>query len=220
MNACHAPTRSTSSLRQQIQKIVSTKNAVVGVSIVGNNGKDTISFNGDKHFPMQSVFKFHIALAILSEVDKGKFSLDQKIEIEKKDLLPDLYSPLREKYPNGATLSIGEILKYTVSLSDNVGCDVLLRLVGGPTAVEDYFVKNNIKDVSIKVNEEEQQANWELQFKNWTTPLAANETLIKFYDIKQILLSKTSYDFIWKAMRESQTGYGRLKAQLPKAIVR
>ena len=105
LNACQTPPTSTTSttsttltdsLRELIQKIVSSKNAVVGVSIMGNNGKDTISFNGDKHFPMQSVFKFHIALAVLSEIDKGKFSLDQKIKIEKKDLLPDLYSPLRE----------------------------------------------------------------------------------------------------------------------------
>jgi beta-lactamase class A/beta-lactamase class A VEB len=99
---------------------------------------------------MQSVFKLHIALAVLSEIDKGKFSLDQKIKIEQKDLLPGLYSPLREKYPNGAALKLSEILEYTVSQSDNVGCDVLLRLIGGPQAVEDFFIKNNLRDVSIK----------------------------------------------------------------------
>ncbi len=219
LNACQTTTRSTASLREQIQKIVSTKNAMVGVSIIGNNGKDTISINGDKHFPMQSVFKFHIALAVLSEVDKGKFSLDQNIKIEKKDLLPDLYSPLREKYPDGVTLSLGEILEYTVSLSDNVGCDLLLRLLGGPKVVENYFLQNDIKDIAIEVNEEEQQSNWDLQFKNWTTPCAANETLLKFYNSKQRLLSKTSYDFIWKAMRETTTGEGRLKAQLPKGTI-
>ena len=78
------------SLRQKIQQIVLTKNAVVGVSIIGNNGKDTLSINGERHFPLQSVFKFHIALAVLSQIDKGKFFLDQKIKIEKKDLLPNL----------------------------------------------------------------------------------------------------------------------------------
>ena len=210
--------QTTDALRQKIQQIVSTKNAIVGVSIIGNNREDTISLNGERHYPMQSVFKFHIALAVLSQIDKGKFSLDQKIEIQKKDLLPNLYSPIREDYPSGATLPISKILEYTVSLSDNVGCEVLLRLIGGPKVVEDYFVKNHIKDVSIKVNEEEQQANWNLQFQNWTTPKAANETLSIFYHNKKKLLSQKSYDFIWKIMRETETGVNRLKGRLPKGI--
>ena len=208
--------QTTDLLRQQLQTIVSTKNAIVGVSIVGNNGKDTVSLNGDLHYPMQSVFKFHIALAVLSEIDKGRFSLNQKINILKKDLLPGLYSPIREDYPNGASLPISIILKYTVSLSDNVGCEVLLKLIGGPKVVEDYFIKNHIKNVSIKVNEEDQQANWNLQFKNWTTPKAANETLAKFFYSKKMILSKNSYNFIWKIMKETETGQNRLKALLPK----
>ena len=95
----------------------------------------------------------------------------------------------------------------------------MLRLIGGPKAVEEYFVKNHIKDVSIKVNEEQQQANWDLQFLNWTTPKAANETLKKFYNNEKKLLSKKSYEFIWKVMRETQTGENRLKGQLPKGTI-
>ncbi|MEO6587918.1 MAG: class A beta-lactamase, subclass A2, partial [Pyrinomonadaceae bacterium] len=182
-------------------------------------GKEILSVNGDGHFPLQSVFKFHIAAAVLSEVDKGKFSLNQKIKIEQKDLLPDLYSPIREKYPTGATLKLSEILEYTISQSDNVGCDILLRLIGGPQAVEGYFTKNNFKDVSIKINEETQQANWDLQFQNWTTPKAANEVLSAFYDNRKKLLSKKSYKFIWKAMKDTTTGQNRLKGQLPKGTV-
>ena len=130
--SCQTFSQTTDPLRKKIQQIISTKNAVVGVSIIGNNGKDTLSINGDKHFPLQSVFKFPIAVTILSQIDKGRFTLDKKIKIKKKELLPNLYSPIRDKYPDGATLSISEILEYTVSQSDNVGCDVLLRLIGGP----------------------------------------------------------------------------------------
>ncbi len=211
--------QSKADLRQKIQQIAVSKNAVVGVSIADDRGKEVLSVNGDKHFPLQSVFKFHIALLILSEIDKGRFSLDQKIEIEKKDLLPDLYSPIRDKYPDGATLTIEEILQYTVSQSDNVGCDILLRLLGGPQTVENYFAKNKFKDISIKINEETQQNNWDLQFQNWTTPKAANKVLETFYDNKKNLLSQKSYDFIWKTMRETSTGGKRLKGQLPEGTV-
>ena len=214
-----ASAQTTDSLRQKIQQIVSAKNAVVGVSIIGNDGKDTVSINGDRHFPMQSVFKFHVALAVLSQIDKGKFSLDQKIKIEKKDLMPDLYSPIRDKYPDGVTLTISKILKYTVSESDNAGCDILLRLIGGPQVVEEYFTENNFNDISIKINEEIQQSNWDNQFLNWTTPKGANETLAGFYLNNTKLLSEKSYDFIWKIMKETSTGTNRIKGQLPENTV-
>lgn len=207
------------SFRRQIQEIISAKNVVVGVAIVGNNGQDTLSINGERRFPMQSVFKFHIALAVLSQIDKGKLSLDQKIRIDKKDLLPFLYSPIRDQYPNGATLTISRILKYTVSESDNVGCEILLGLIGGAKVVEDYFVENGFKDVSVKHNEQQQQANWALQFDNWTTPKSANEILAAFFYNKKKLLSKKAHAFIWKTMKETTTGQNRLKGRLPQNTV-
>lgn len=211
--------RTEGSLERKIREIVSAKNAEVGVSIADGGGKEILSVNGDGHFPMQSVFKFHIALAVLAEIDRGKFSLDQKIKIEQKDLLPNLYSPIREKYPNGAELKLSEILEYTVAESDNVGCDILLKLIGGPQKVEDFFIKNDFRDVSIKINEETMQANWDLQFQNWTTPKAANRILSSFYDNKKKLLSEKSHQFIWKVMKETKTGPNRLKGRLPKDAV-
>lgn len=217
--SCQSVSQTTGLLRQKIQQVVSTKNAVVGVSIMGNDGKDTLTLNGEGHFPLQSVFKFHIALVMLSEIDKGKFSLDQKIKIEPKDILPNLYSPIAKKYPKGVTLTISQILEYTVAESDNVGCELLLKLLGGPKVVEDYFVKNSFTDISIKINEEVMQANWDLQFQNWTTPKAATEVLASFYYNDKKLLSKKSYAFIWKIMKQTKTGPERLKGQLPNGTV-
>lgn len=206
-------------LKLKIDSILKTKNAIVGVAINGFNTKDTLSINGQKHFPMQSVFKFPIALAILAEVDKGNLSLDQKIEIKKSELLPGLWSPLREKYPEGASLTISEIIDYTVALSDNVGCDVLLKLLGKPEAVEAYFSSLGFTDFAVKINEETMQNNWDMQFLNWTTPREANNFLISFYRNNKMLLSKASYDFIWDIMKGTKTGKNRLRGQLPKGTV-
>lgn len=208
----------TNHLRQEIEQITKNKNAKVGVSILSSRG-DTLSLNGDSHFPMQSVFKFHIALAMLSEIDKGKFSLNQKIKLKKNQLLEGLWSPIREKYPQGAKLSIAEIMEYTVSQSDNAGCDALLRLLGGASAVENYFIKNKFNNISIKINEEVMQNNWDLQFQNWTTPNAANQVLAAFFYNKQGLIKQKSHDFIWKIMRETVTGKNRLKGLLPAETV-
>lgn len=215
-----ANSQSVDSLRHKIEQIISDKDAVVGVSIIGNNGKDTLSLHGDRRFPMQSVFKFHIGLAVLSEIDKGKLSLDQKIEIGKDELLPvNFWSPLRDENPNGGTFTIERLIQYSVSHSDNTACDVLIRLIGTPKTVEEYIKKSGINDIQITFNEEQMQSKWENMFQNWTTPKAASETLKLFYENKSNLLSKSSYDFFWKTNIETTTGNSRIKGQLPEGTV-
>lgn len=220
ITSCQSPNNKTDLLQSKIEQILSDKNAVVGVSIIGNDGKDTISLHGDRRFPMQSVFKFHIALAVLSEVDKGKLSLDQKIEIGKDELLPeDFWSPLRDENPNGGSFTIEQLIQYSVSHSDNTACDILIGLIGTPKTVEEYFKKNNIEDIQITFNEQDMQAKWENMFENWTTPKAASESLKLFYENKNNLLSKDSYDFFWKTNKETTTGKNRIKGQLPEETI-
>lgn len=214
------PYNKTDLLRKKIEQIVSDKNAIVGVSIIGNNGKDTLSLYGDKRFPMQSVFKFHIALAVLSEVDKGILSLNQIVEIDKDELLPeDFWSPLRDENPNGGSFTIERLIQYAVSHSDNTACDVLIRLIGTPKTVEEYIKKSGIEDIQITFNEEKMQAKWDNMFQNWTTPNAASETLKIFFENKNNLLSKSSYDFFWKTNKETTTGKGRIRGQLPNETI-
>ncbi len=214
---CQTRDSKTDLLQNKIKQIVAGKNAVVGVSIIGNNGKDTLSINGDMQFPMQSVFKFHIALAVLSEIDKGKLSLDQHLEIGKHEFLSEnFWSPLRDENPNSGSFTIEKLIQYTVSHSDNTACDVLIRLIGTPKTVENYFRKQGVQDIQIVFNEEDMQAKWDNMFQNWTTPNAASETLKLFYENKNNLLSKSSYDFFWKTNIETTTGKNRLKGQLPE----
>ena len=218
--SCMTLNNDTDSLRHKIEQIVSGKQAVVGVSIIGNNGMDTVSLNGDRRFPMQSVFKFHIALAVLSEVDKGNLSLDQKIMLRKDDLLPeDFWSPLRDENPEGGSFTVRKLIQYSVSQSDNTACDVLISLIGTPKTVEEYFKMNDIQDIQITFNERDMQAKWDNMFENWTTPKAASETLRLFYENRNNLLSKNSYDFFWTTNKETTTGMKRIKGQLPEGTI-
>jgi beta-lactamase class A/heat shock protein HslJ len=204
----------TNCLKNKIEQIIKTKDATVGVSIRGIENDDSLSINGDTHFPMQSVFKFHIALAVLDQVDKENLSLEQEILISKDELLPDTWSPIRDKYPDGnIKLTLAEILKYTVAISDNNGCDILLKIIGGPEKVEKYIHKIGIQDIAISFNEEEMHKDWNAQFSNWTTPKAATDLLIAFYT--KNILSKSSFDFLLKTMTGTSTGKNKIRGQLP-----
>lgn len=206
------------SLRKKIEQVVLQQKADIGVAIFDFKSLDTLSICGDKHFPMQSVFKFHIALAVLNEVDKGNLSLTQEVSIQKSDLLPDTWSPLREKYPNGnIKLSLNEIIEYTVSKSDNNGCDILLKLIGGTKTVQKYIDSIGINNFSIRANEEEMSRDWSVQYTNWTTPISAAQVLKKFHN-KEIL-SESSFAYLWELLKDTQTGANRIKGKLPKGTI-
>ncbi|MFV0387227.1 MAG: class A beta-lactamase, subclass A2 [Pyrinomonadaceae bacterium] len=206
-------------LQRKIENIAKERNATVGINVTDSKGKTLASINGNRRFPLQSVFKFHIGLAMLSEIDKGKFTLDQKITITKDELLPGLYSPLRDENPNGGEFTIAQLLQGAISASDNVACDVLLKLLGGAPNVEKYLVLNGFKNLSIKLNEEVQQSKWELQFDNWITPNTSNKILMSYFDNRNNLLSTESHKFLWDTMRGTETGANRLKGLLPSGTV-
>ncbi|NUN68712.1 MAG: class A beta-lactamase, subclass A2 [Bacteroidetes bacterium] len=205
----------TAPLRTAIERIVAGKDVVVGVSVLSGDGRDTLSLNGSRRFPLQSVFKFHIAAAVLQQIDQRRFALTDSIEVRGPQLLPGLWSPLREEHPNGGWFTIAALIRYSVSQSDNAACDALLRLAGGPAAVERFFHSNGITDIAIVLNEETMQKDWEQMFLNWSTPLAATEAVRLLYVNRNGLLSTQSHRFLWTVMRETETGLKRLKGNLP-----
>src|SRR6218665_331248 len=201
-------------LRQQLEEIIASKNATIGVSVKSIEDNDTLSINGDLNAPLMSVFKFHIALAALNLVDEGKLSLKQKIFIKKEDLHKDTWSPIRDEYPNGNRyLTLDQLLRYTVSHSDNNGCDILLELIGGTAIVQEFINKQGIKNFVIQVNEA-QMHNWENLYINTTTPLATTELLEKFY--KRKILKKKTTKYLYQIMVECSRGLNWMKAGLPK----
>jgi beta-lactamase class A len=213
-----ASTQHPDSFRQRILRIIESRNANAGIAIQGSDPADTIFVNGNRHCPMQSVFKLHLALAVLRRVDEGTLSLGQKIHVTAKDLLPRTWSPLRDRYPKGnVNLSLGEILRATVSESDNNGCDILFRLIGGPAAVDSCMHHLGIRDVAIVANEEEMHRGWDVQYRNWTTPRAALGLLAGFRAGR--FLSDKSNDVLWRFMVETSTGPKRIKGLLPEGTI-
>ena len=58
-----------------------------------------LRYNDHVHFPLLSVFKFHVALAVLDKMDKQSISLDSIVSIKASQMPPNTYSPLRKKFP-------------------------------------------------------------------------------------------------------------------------
>jgi beta-lactamase class A len=202
------------SLRERIKGAISGYPGEVGVAMYNLSTGDSLSIHGKNRYPMQSVFKFPIALAVLDGIDKEVFSLQQKIFVKKEEMISDTWSPLAKKYPDGnIDVTVEDLLTFMVRDSDNNACDILLRLIGGPKVVDGYIRRIGITNMEIRHNEHDMGRTWEAQFDNWCDPWAMAKLFRKFYDKE--LLSVKSQELLWTLMVATTTGPRRLKGELP-----
>lgn len=204
-------------LKRDIDVITSDKGATVGVA-VATDDCEILTLNRRTRFPLMSVFKFHIALAVLDKLDKSSTPLDSLVFIEKSKLLHDTYSPMIKEFPNqDLTISVGDLIRYCVSHSDNNACDFLIGFVGGISRVEDYIRGLGVTDFNLSFPERAMHDDIRKQYGNWSTP---NSVI----DLMQIFLTKPLFanqykDFLVQAMTDSSTGKNKLKALLPPDVV-
>ena len=199
---CHAQ---MDCIRTIISEKIQGKHMKPGIAIYDMQTGDSLMINGWDRFPMQSVYKFPIALAILHKTDKGEIALNDSLLFTKAMLDNKLWSPIREKYPEGnIRIPLSEIIEYTVALSDNNGSDLLMSLSGGPASVDSFIRNMGITDIRIKNYEKEMQADWNIQFQNYATPEAMIRLLIRFN--QESILKKDTHNFLWNVMGETSTG--------------
>lgn len=205
------------SIENQISDFLKGKKATVGVAVLSDKG-DIIQYNNHVHFPLFSVFKFHVALAVLDKMDKQNVSLDSMMHVKASQLHPNTYSPLKQKYPDqDLDISLKELLQYNISLSDNNACDILIEYVGGAKLVNDYIKKLGIHDFNISETEVNMHIDTKSAYLNWSTP-SEMVRLLKIADERR-LFNPSYKDFLWQTMIETSTGSNKLKGMLPSDIV-
>jgi len=208
-------------LQNQISTIADETKGKVGVFALLIEDDRAISLNGNVHFAMQSVVKLPVAMSVLNRAGEGKLTRDQKISFTVEDLVnPNQRSPLRDRNPKGGEVTIEELLRLAVSESDGTACDVLTRIAGGPSAIQEHINSLGITGMEMKRTHKEFGKDWAAQYENWSTAEAAVSLL-------ESLWSQTSHGnpgdelkqhIILKHMYETSTGPNRIKGLLPPGV--
>jgi beta-lactamase class A len=205
-------------LQNQLAQIASAAKGRVGVAAVVLETGESVSLNAHDHFPMQSVYKLPIGMAVMRQVDAGKITLDQKVSVTKADFVRvGQHSPIRDKNPNGVELSVSELLRFAISESDGTASDVLIKLAGGTEAIQAYLTELKITEMIVLNTEKELGQDWQTQYRNWATPEAAVALLRALFERRG--LSETAHGLLLKLMQESTPGAKRLKGLLPVGTV-
>ncbi len=142
----------------------------LGVAVRDLEDGTTLLIDANRPFPMQSVYKLPIAVALLDRVDRGRIALSKTVHLAQAQRAPG-HSPLaREIGPEGLDRTIEQLLEAMMIDSDNTACDVLLDEVGGPAAVQAVLMLKSLYGMRIDRPEKQLQSEW-LGLGSWRTKL-------------------------------------------------
>lgn len=127
----------------------------LGVAVLDLQSGVAASVHSDVAFPMMSVFKAPVAAAVLSRVDEGKLSLQQRVTLTRADVLKGSAVPSIGAHFRGdrMTFTVEQLLKAAVSESDNTAVDALVKVVGGPQVVTAFLRRHGIDGMRVDMDE-------------------------------------------------------------------
>jgi beta-lactamase class A len=208
-----------STLQQQVHAIAADAGGKVSASCSLPNSALHCDLDPHAHPPMQSVFKFPLAITAFHQVEQGTISLDQPVRFLPSDrILPHTHSPLQDKYPQGnVDVALRELLHLAISESDNVATDIVLRLVGGPSMVTSYINSIGVNGFHLEDGEDGLAREPAAQYRNWFEPAAAVQLLRRISDNSPLTPEHTQTLLDW--MKNSSSGSNRIKGNLPAGTV-
>jgi beta-lactamase class A len=145
-------------LQQEITRLGSSFNGVVGISVQRVEGAWEAKYNGAAPMPQQSVSKLWVAMTLLDAVDRGKMTLNDAVTIRRQDLTL-FHQPLADMVRgDGYTTTLADLVTRALTQSDNTANDSVLRRVGGPEAVRGFLARRFISGIRFGPGERVMQS--------------------------------------------------------------
>ena len=215
--ALQAVERSPLALR--VAELANGSSGRIGVAAVDLTTGEAVSVLGDQRFPLASTSKIAVAATFLEGVEQGRWGLDQRFPL----LLPrasKAFSTMVAPVYEGQSLTAGELIEMMITRSSNPATDALLRVVGGPRAVNAWMRRAGIRDFSIDRDiatlvrdDGEFNPAQRIDKRDSASPNAMVQLLAGIYQGKYV--SPESRRVILGAMSRTVTGKRRIRAHIP-----
>ena len=163
-----------------------------------------------ERFPMCSTFKWLAAAHVLHRVDAGEESLARRLPVRRHELLP--HTPITQRHAGGA-MTLGELCRAAVTVSDNAAANLILGTLGGPAGLTAYA--RDLGDMETRLDRTEPTLNEAAPGdpRDTTTPRAMAGLL--HTALVGSALSAPSRARLARWLEASQTNGQRLRAALP-----
>ena len=165
----------------------------------------------DERFPMCSTVKFPLSAAVLHRVDAGQVSLDQRVPVQQADIID--HSPFTERHV-GKSMTVRDLCRATMIVSDNAAANLLLPLIGGPAGLTAFLREHGDRVTVSARNEPELNRFAAGDPRDTTSPAAMAGNLQRF--LLGDVLNEASRQQLADWLIDNQTGDARLRAGLPR----
>lgn len=184
----------------------------VGVFAMDTGSGKVLAHRPDERFAMCSTFKWVLAATILAQAERNALSLDDRILYGQADLLP--YAPVTSKHAAEGVMTVVDLARAAIVVSDNTAANLLLSKLGGPSVVTEFARSCDDAVTRLDRNEPTLNANEAGDIRDTTSPRAMATLMNKVLCGNR--LSSASRDLLLQWLRDCETGHDRLRAKLPK----
>ena len=135
---------SNTPLARRVAELANAAGGRIGVAALDLATGETVSVLGDQRFPLASTSKIAVAATFLEGVEQGRWRLDQRFPL----LLPKAskaFSTAVAPVYEGQSLPASALIEQMITRSSNPATDALLRVVGGPKAVNAWMRRAGIR---------------------------------------------------------------------------
>jgi beta-lactamase class A len=122
-------------LESEFERLAALSGGTMGVAAIHVESGRTAFLNADEPFPMASTYKVPIAVELLTRVDAGEMSLEDRIDIGVEAYSPGSGMLAKLLDDPGLSVSLLNLLEIMLLISDNTATDRLLDHVGGGAVV-------------------------------------------------------------------------------------
>lgn len=182
----------------------------LGVYALDTGSGTEIRHRADERFPFCSTFKMVLASAVLAKSVQEPGLMERRIRYAQSDLVS--YSPISGKHVADG-MTVDELCRAAVELSDNTAANQLIKLLGGPAAVTAFA--RSIGDKTFRLDRWETELNTAIpgDLRDTTTPMAMARTLQAV--ALGNALPEMQRDMLQTWLRGCQTGAKRIRAAVP-----
>jgi beta-lactamase class A len=201
------------SIARKLAELETSFDGRIGILTINTANNQRIQYRADERFPIQSTFKVMAVSAILKQSMTDKHFLQQKVTYKKQDLV--FWSPITEKHlADGMTIS--ELCAAAMMYSDNTATNLIVKKLGGPSAVTAFA--RSIGDNTFRIDSWEPELNSNPSDPRDTSTLTAMEKSLQKLTLGNVLASPQREQLItW--MKGNTTGDTRIRAGVPKGWI-
>jgi beta-lactamase class A/beta-lactamase class A CARB-5 len=194
-----------------VDRVESALSARVGVAMVDATSMRHWGHRSDERFALTSTFKIFACAALLKRVEADGTTLDRAVAVTTADIVP--YSPVLQPLV-GRRVSLAQLCEAAVSNSDNAAANLILKQIGGATAMTQFM--RSIDDDRTRLDRFEPQLNEAIpgDVRDTTTPGAVTRALLQI--IVSHGLPLASRERLTQWMKNNQVAGPLLRAVLPQ----